>query len=171
MAEKLRQGDHLPAITLTLLDGKTLHFPEQMPARYVALLFYRGHWCAQCRLHLASYQAKLRELEELGIAVVAASVDSREETIALVESLQLTFPVAYGVRAEQVATFDPWWGDDAHGHYIQPMEFLVQQDGAIVGSMYGSGAIGRVAAEAVLFTVRNRDQRRAADRAETAASG
>ena len=161
MAEKLIQGDHLPFISLTLPDAQTLQLPEQAPGRYVAILFYRGHWCTQCRLHLTSYQAHLKDLEDLGIGVVAASVDSREETSALVESLGLTFPVAYGVRGEQVAAFDPWWGDDDHGRYIQPMEFLVQQDGTIVGSMYGSGAIGRIAAEAVLFTVRTRDRRQA----------
>lgn len=170
MAEKLVQGDRLPSLTLTLLDGQTLALPEKVPGRYLALLFYRGHWCTQCRLHLASYQARLGDLADLGIGVVAASVDTREETAALVDSLGLTVPVGYGVSSDQVAAYDPWWGDDEHGHYIQPMEFLVQQDGTIVGSMYGSGAIGRIAAEAVLFTVRNRD-RRAAERAETAASG
>jgi peroxiredoxin len=170
MAEKLIQGDRIPSITLTLLDGPTLVLPDQIRGRYLALLFYRGHWCTQCRMHLASYQARLGELAKLGIGVVAVSVDGRDETSALVESLGLTFPVAYGISVDQVAAFDPWWGDDEHGRYIQPMEFLVEQDGTIVGSMYGSGAIGRIAAEAVLFTVSNRD-RRAAERAGAAASG
>jgi len=161
MTQKLTQGQRLPSVELSILDGRTLAIPANAPGRYFALLFYRGHWCTQCRSHLASYQARLGELEALGIGVVAASVDSREQTAALVDALGLTFPVAYGVTSEQVAPFDPWWGDDDHGRYIQPMEFLVQQDGTIVGSMYGSGAIGRIAAEAVLFTVSNRDRRAA----------
>ncbi|MDP6422143.1 MAG: hypothetical protein QF477_09810 [SAR202 cluster bacterium] len=44
MGEKLQQGDRLPSITLTLTNGETLRLPEEMPSRYVALLFYRGHW-------------------------------------------------------------------------------------------------------------------------------
>lgn len=44
MADKLQQGDRFPALSLKLVDGSTLEFPSQMPSRYVALLFYRGHW-------------------------------------------------------------------------------------------------------------------------------
>jgi len=44
MGDKLQQGERFPAITLKLTDGSTLTLPEQMPGRYVALLFYRGHW-------------------------------------------------------------------------------------------------------------------------------
>jgi peroxiredoxin len=44
MAEKLQQGDRFPSLSLKLTNGSTLDFPGQMPGRYVALLFYRGHW-------------------------------------------------------------------------------------------------------------------------------
>lgn len=44
MADKLQQGDRFPSLTLNLVNGGTLDFPGQMPSRYVALLFYRGHW-------------------------------------------------------------------------------------------------------------------------------
>ena len=44
MGEKLQQGDRFPSLTLNLVDGRTLRIPDEMPGRYVALLFYRGHW-------------------------------------------------------------------------------------------------------------------------------
>ena len=44
MAEMLQQGAHFPSITLNLLDGGTITIPDEMPSRYVLLLFYRGHW-------------------------------------------------------------------------------------------------------------------------------
>ncbi len=44
MGPKLQQGDRFPAITLKLLSGGTLRLPEEMSSRYLALLFYRGHW-------------------------------------------------------------------------------------------------------------------------------
>ena len=44
MGEMLQQGDRLPKITLTLLDGGTITLPNDAPTRYTALLFYRGHW-------------------------------------------------------------------------------------------------------------------------------
>lgn len=42
--EKLQQGDRLPSIPLKVIGGETLTLPEQMPTRYLALLFYRAHW-------------------------------------------------------------------------------------------------------------------------------
>ena len=44
MGEKLQQGERFPSITLKLVSGETVTLPDQMPSRYVALLFYRGHW-------------------------------------------------------------------------------------------------------------------------------
>ena len=44
MAEKLRQGDRFPSLSLNLVDGKTIQIPGDIPSRYVAVLFYRGHW-------------------------------------------------------------------------------------------------------------------------------
>ena len=40
----LQQGDKFPSLTLKLVNGETLRLPDEMPARYLALLFYRGHW-------------------------------------------------------------------------------------------------------------------------------
>jgi peroxiredoxin len=44
MGEKLQQGDRFPSITLKLVDGRTIRLPDEMPTRYAAVLFYRGHW-------------------------------------------------------------------------------------------------------------------------------
>ncbi len=44
MGQMLQQGDHFPPMTLKLLSGGTIKLPEEMPSRYLALLFYRGHW-------------------------------------------------------------------------------------------------------------------------------
>ena len=44
MTEKLQQGDRFPTITLKLVSGETMSVPEDMSTRYLALLFYRGHW-------------------------------------------------------------------------------------------------------------------------------
>ena len=41
---KLEQGDHLPTLTLNLVGGGKVVLPDEIPNRYAALLFYRGHW-------------------------------------------------------------------------------------------------------------------------------
>jgi len=44
MGEKLQQGNRFPSINLKLVSGGKIELPREMPGRYVALLFYRGHW-------------------------------------------------------------------------------------------------------------------------------
>jgi len=44
MANKLQQNDRFPTLTLGLVSGGVLTIPEGLSTRYVAVLFYRGHW-------------------------------------------------------------------------------------------------------------------------------
>lgn len=44
MMNKLQQGDRFPDLTLNLLGGGNVQIPNDIPGRYAALLFYRGHW-------------------------------------------------------------------------------------------------------------------------------
>ncbi len=44
MAEMLQQGDRFPTLTFNLLDGSAMTVPDDLPSRYAAIIFYRGHW-------------------------------------------------------------------------------------------------------------------------------
>ena len=59
MAEKLQQGDRFPSMSFDLVGGGKLRIPEDMPGRYAAVLFYRGHWSLS---HKPPYQAEVRAL-------------------------------------------------------------------------------------------------------------
>lgn len=117
---------------------------------------------------MASYQAKLDELTELGATVIAASVENLESTKEMVEKNGLTFPVAYGLTEEQIADYHPLPNEDHHGRYVQPMEFLVLRNGTIFGSMYASGPVGRMGVDEVLNSMRGRERRRLEAEAEKA---
>ena len=111
---------------------------------------------------MASYQENLEELRELGVSVVAATVEDKETAARMAEEEGIEFQVAYGVSEEDVRALNPWWADDHHGRYLQPMEFLVLRHGIVFGSMYATGPIGRMAVDEVLFGVRGRERRRLA---------
>jgi hypothetical protein len=72
----------------------------------------------------------------------------------------LTMPIAYGVTRDQVAGFDAWHGDNDHGKFIQPMEFLLSRGGTVYASMYASGPIGRMGVEEAINGVNYRINRR-----------
>lgn len=109
---------------------------------------------------MASYEEKKDELEALGATVIGASMEDRESTLKMAEENGLTMPIAYGITDEQVAEFDPWFGDDHHGHYLQPMEFLLTRGGNVFGSMYATGPIGRMLVEEVIVSITGRERRR-----------
>ena len=92
--------------------------------------------------------------------VVAATVDDCESTKAMAEENGLTFPIGYGLAPSQLKEFYSWWADDHHGHYPQPMEFLVIRGGTIFGSLYASGPIGRMDVNEVLVSIKGRERRR-----------
>ena len=72
----------------------------------------------------------------------------------------LTMPIGYGVSDEMAFGYDPWYGDADHGHYHQPMEFLISRGGTVFASMYASGPIGRMAVEEAINGVKYRINRR-----------
>ena len=44
MAGKLDTGDTFPSVTLNMVGGGTVTVPDDLDAKYLVVLFYRGHW-------------------------------------------------------------------------------------------------------------------------------
>jgi peroxiredoxin len=44
MAEKLRDGDHFPTLTVETVKHGRLTIPDDLKSRWAVLLFYRGWW-------------------------------------------------------------------------------------------------------------------------------
>ena len=71
----------------------------------------------------------------------------------------LTFPVAYGTTKADADAIGSWWSED-RGGYIQPTEFLLGRGGVVLGAMYASGPVGRMAADEAIRLITNRERRR-----------
>jgi len=41
---RLENGQRLPAITASVLDGDPMTLPDEVEGVWSVLLFYRGHW-------------------------------------------------------------------------------------------------------------------------------
>ena len=153
---RLDTGDPFPEMTLSLTDGRKIQLPNDIDHAFQVVLFYRGHWCPYCQAQLKSYQAGLSKLEAAGIGVVAASVDDREHAASTVESLGLTFPVAYGLPVTETARAVGAFYDDAPSHtapYLQSTGFVLGPDRRILLAVYSSGAIGRLGWQDVIGMV------------------
>ncbi|MBV7336913.1 peroxiredoxin family protein [Chloroflexi bacterium TSY] len=91
---------------------------------------------------MADFQENLAELEQRNATVLAASVDSQEDAQELIDTLQLTYPVAYGLDhmtfAEQTGAFY-----ETRRSIIHATGFLIGSNGQLVGSVYSASNIGR----------------------------
>ena len=102
-------------------------------------------------------QGKLAELEAMGISVYAASADNLEGAKEVAGG-GIKFPIAYGVTGEDCALIGGWWNDDKG--FIEPTEFILEKGGSVLGSMYASGAVGRMDPVEVVTFIEQRERRR-----------
>ena len=115
---------------------------------------------------LAAYEAAKAELEALGVTTIAVSADTAEQA-GEVKGQGLSFPVAHGASKADADTIGAWWSDD-RGGFVQPSEFLLGRGGVVLGAMYASGPVGRMAAEEVVHAITNRENRRQREEGENA---
>ena len=107
---------------------------------------------------LAAWQEAKAELEGLEATIYAVSTDNLEQATE-VAGRGLTFPVGYGATKEDGDKIGAWWSED-HDGYIQPSEFLLGRGGVVLGAMYASGPVGRMAPEEAVRAITTRERRR-----------
>ncbi|GAA0928099.1 peroxiredoxin family protein [Pseudonocardia zijingensis] len=149
----LQPGDEFPALSVPLADGDALQLPDALAGRYGVVLFYRGSWCPYCNAQLRAFERAHDALAEVGAAVVALSVDDAETTRALVEKHHLRFPVGHSADAAKIAAATGAFVNADRGH-LESTGFVLAPSGAVVVSVYSSGAIGRLVPEDVVGLIR-----------------
>jgi peroxiredoxin len=144
----LHNGDIFPRLGIRKAGGGMLSLPDDLKGAFGVVLIYRGAWCPFCNAQLAAFQRRSDKLDELGVKVVALSVDAEPATAALIEKHGLRFPVGFGADADAIAAAtDAFVNDDPH--YLQSTGFVLDPNGAIVTAVYSSGAIGRLVPDEV----------------------
>lgn len=90
---------------------------------------------------MAGYEQQKNALAAQGARVVlAGSVDPEDKTAEIAKDL--SYPVAVDMTRAQGESFGAWW--DEGRKIIQPAEFILRPNGAVMSSTYSSGPIGRV---------------------------
>ena len=114
------------------------------------------------------WQAHKAEVEALGCTIYAISVDTKEQAQGMVKEFGLAFPVAYGLTKAESDSFGAWWIEDQHGGHNQPTEFLLGRGGTVLGSMYTSGQVGRMAPDEAIRLITTRERRRLEEQPQAA---
>ena len=99
------------------------------------------------------------ELRSIGVRVVAASVDTADQTAALSDELHLhDIEMASGLDAVSVAASVGAYLDTSHETFLQPTAFVLNPQGEVVQSLYSSAAMGRLAPNDVVKLVQSNTQ-------------
>ena len=150
---RFNNGDVFPQLTLETVGDGALSVAAHLAGAYGVVLMYRGSWCPYCNAQLAAFARAREKLDELGIKVVALSVDNKADAAALAEKHRLNFPVGYGVDADKIAGSTGAYVNDSP-RYLQSTGFVLDPNGRVITAVYSSGAIGRLVAEDVIGFVR-----------------
>lgn len=149
----LQNGDTFPTLTVDAVGGNTISLPGDLAGHFGVILIYRGSWCPYCNAQLTAFSRAADTFGELGIKVVALSVDDEATSAALVDKHHLTFAVGHSADADEVvAATGAYTNDDPH--YLQSTGFVLAPDGTVVNAVYSSGAVGRLVADDVAGLVR-----------------
>ena len=150
---RLHNGQQFPSLSVPAVGGGTISLPDDLVGSYGIVLVYRGSWCPYCNAQLAGFARAHAKLAELGIKVVALSVDDEQTSAALIDKLHLQFPVGYGANADCIAhTLGAYTNADPK--HLQGTGFVLDPDGRVLIALYSSGAIGRLVADDVAGFVR-----------------
>lgn len=154
---RLENGHTFPTLTVDAVGGGgggTITLPDDLAGSFGVVLIYRGSWCPYCNAQLAAFSRAADTFAELGIRVVAFSVDDEATSVALVDKHRLTFPVGHSADIEKVvAATGAYTNEDPH--YLQSTGFVLAPDGTVITAVYSSGAIGRLVADDVAGLVRH----------------
>jgi peroxiredoxin len=149
----LNNGDAFPTLSLDTVGDGTLSVTHHLTGSYGVILIYRGAWCPYCNAQLSAFARAREKFDELGIKVIALSVDDQATAAALVEKHRLNFPVGHGADATTIAAATGAYVND-EPRYLQSTGFVLDPAGRVITAVYSSAAIGRLVAEDVIGFIR-----------------
>ena len=139
----MQNGQIFPHLEVAAVGGGTIALPETLAGSFGVVLVYRGAWCPFCNAQLAAFERRSEKLAELGVKVVAFSVDDEATAAALIAKHGLKYPIGHSVEADKVAAVIGAYVNDSP-RYLQTTGFVLAPNGAVINAVYSSGPIGRL---------------------------
>ena len=106
MTHEIKVGDKALDFELPSTVGEKVKLSDQLGKGSVVLVFYPLDWSPVCTKELCTLQDGFTEFEELGVKVLAISVDSIFSHHAWAEKLGITFPLLSDFNREVVRLYD-----------------------------------------------------------------
>jgi peroxiredoxin len=147
----LKAGDHAPGFELPDGDGMLWRSEDLVRGGPLAIVFYRGRWCACCNTQLAALQEIHAQIAAAGASLVAISPQTQKHSYMTRDMHKLRFPVlsdsgnhvarkfglVYRVPADLQAMYEgiftklPGYNGDQSWELPLAASYVIQPDGKI----------------------------------------
>ena len=134
---KLHPGSEFPAIQVKRSDGEALTLGKpQGEHDWQLVVVYRGKHCPICTKFLNKLESYRERFSAQGIDLVAVSADDEQQLTQHRESLEVNFPLAYGLTLEQMQSLGlfistPRSEKETDHDFPEPAFFIVNGEGKI----------------------------------------
>jgi peroxiredoxin len=146
-------GEKAPSFTLPDATGKNVSLSTSLKEGPVVLSFYRGSWWPYCQIELRELHGILPDIKNLSGSVIAISPEKPDNTLTMLEKLELPFPVLTDVNGDVMREYKVAWKlpEEIKENYIKhmkrdytiinsgagwelpiPATFIINQNGEIV---------------------------------------
>ena len=144
----LQNGEVFPNLTIAAVGGGSITLPHDFAGSYGVVLLYRGSWCPYCKAQISAFSRARDALAELGINVIALSVDDEVTSAAFVKTYGIPFPVGHSADIDRIADATGAYTNE-NPRYFQSTGFVLDPQGRVMTAVYSSSAIGRLVPEDV----------------------
>src|ERR1043166_5018018 len=105
--QPIKEAGPTPDFTLLNAEGKKVSLKD-FRGKTVFLNFW-ATWCVPCREEMPAMEKLYQEYKDKNFVVFAINVkDRKQEAIAFLKELKLTYPVAFDPEAEVAALYGAW---------------------------------------------------------------
>ncbi|MGH7831831.1 MAG: peroxiredoxin family protein, partial [Candidatus Binatia bacterium] len=105
--QEMKERAPTPAFTLPDLQGKKISLKD-FRGKLVFLNFWAS-WCIPCREEMPAMERLYQEFREKGFVVVAVNVmDGRDDALAFVKELKVTYPVLLDPQGDVGQLYGAW---------------------------------------------------------------
>lgn len=125
---RLVTGEPTPAFILERLTGGTLHFPDDLRGKVVAIRFW-ADWCPFCEGEMRDLEPIYQRHRDQGLVILAINVrQDRERVAAFADKLGIGYEVLFDGDGETARSY---------GVTGLPTTFLVRRNGRLHAKIIG----------------------------------
>lgn len=143
MTRNLLPGKPVPNFEINTITGDKWKLSAQNPKLFTLIDIYRGLHCGRCKFHLEEITANLAKFEQLGVNVLAISMDSVSRCKKTVQQWNIAgLNIGYGLTFDQASLLDLYFSkpirETEPDIFCEPATLLISPNGELYGAVHNS---------------------------------